>query len=122
MTKKKSLSRGAWSVLMAAFLPALVAVATTAPLPAQEEASTLIVSTFHVEGMTCGGCEVGVRRVVRKLEGVDDVEASYEDGSAVVTYEPDKVTTDDIIAAIADLGYSAELEEGDAAETASTSK
>jgi len=34
------------------------------------EAEGTTTSTFHVTGMTCGGCEVGVRRVVSKLEGV----------------------------------------------------
>ncbi len=109
MIRIRSFSPAVWSVLAAGILVAVVALAATSPLLAQEEASSLTVSKFHVEGMTCGGCEVGVRMVVKKLDGVEDVEADYEEGSAVVTYESDKVTADDIIAAIADLGYTAEL-------------
>ena len=78
--------------------------------PDQGEAETIAAtSTFHVTGMTCGGCEVGVRRVVKKLEGVEEVEASYEEGTATVTYQAEVVTPDDIIAAIEELGYKAEL-------------
>ena len=71
------------------------------------DAST--TATFHVTGMTCGGCEVGVRRIVKKLDGVDEVEASHEEATAVVTYRADEVTPEDIIAAIEELGYTAEL-------------
>ena len=73
------------------------------------EAESAATSTFHVTGMTCGGCEVGVRHIVNKLEGVQEVEASHEEGTATVTYRVDKVTPDDIIAAIEQLGYTAEL-------------
>ena len=76
--------------------------------PSQDEPETA-TSTFLVTGMTCGGCEVGVRRVVKKLEGVKEVGASYEDGTATVTYRVKEVTPDDIIAAIEELGYTAEL-------------
>lgn len=83
---------------------------------AQDEANAT-TSTFHVSGMTCGGCEVGVRRVVKKLEGVETVEASYEDETATVTYLPDRVTPDDIIAAIEELGYTAHLASDEDGET-----
>jgi copper chaperone CopZ len=82
------------------------------PSQTEPEATT---SVFQVTGMTCGGCEVGVRRVVKKLEGVEEVEASYEDGTATVTYQAEEVTSDDIIAAIEELGYTAELVDGEEA-------
>ena len=73
------------------------------------EAEGTATSTFHVTGMTCGGCEVGVRRIVNKLEGVEEVEASHKAGTATVTYQTDKVTPHSIIAAIEELSYTAEL-------------
>ena len=104
-------------------LVALTAVAGFAALavlgvpPAGESPKTKVTtSTFHVTGMTCGGCEVGVRRVVKKLDGVEEVEASYKEETAVITYQPEKVTPEQIIEAIESLGYSAELQgEGAAA-------
>ena len=75
------------------------------------ETATSTVSTFEVEGMTCGGCEAGVRTKVKKLEGVTSVEASYKEGTARVVYDPAKVTPQRIIAAIEELGYKAELRE-----------
>ena len=75
----------------------------------EEQAST--VSTFKVVGMTCGGCEAGVKVKVKKLAGVASVDASYEKGTARVVYDPAKVTPQQIIAAIEELGYTAELRE-----------
>jgi copper chaperone CopZ len=74
---------------------------------AKAEATT---SVFEVTGMTCGGCEVGVRRVVKKLEGVEEVEASHKEGTTTVTYDPEQVGPEDIIEAIEELGYTAELQ------------
>lgn len=68
-----------------------------------------VTSTFKVEGMTCGGCALGVKMKVGKLDGVESVAASYAKGEAEVVFHPETVTPDDIVAAIEELGYRAEL-------------
>lgn len=68
-----------------------------------------VTSTFTVEGMTCGGCELGVEMKVGKLDGVESVESSYEEGKGKVVHDPEKVTPEDIVAAIEELGYTVEL-------------
>ena len=75
--------------------------------------SNTVTSTFHVTGMTCGGCEVGVKRAVAKLDGVEDVTASYKQGSAVVTYDPARLKPASIVAAIEKLGYEGKLKTDD---------
>ncbi len=75
-----------------------------------DEADT-VTSTFEVEGMTCGGCESGVKLKVKRLEGVTRVDASYKEGTATVTYKPKEVTPEKIVAAIEELGYAAKLRE-----------
>ncbi|MEO5580421.1 MAG: metal-binding (seleno)protein [Gemmatimonadaceae bacterium] len=62
---------------------------------------------LNVEGMTCGGCVLGVRKVLSRLAGVSKAEVSYEKRRAVVTYDPAVVTTTQMIAAIKTLGYTA---------------
>ncbi len=57
--------------------------------------------------MTCGGCVIGVRTVLTRLDGVSKADVSYEDQRAVVTYDPAKVTIQQMIAAIGTLGYKA---------------
>lgn len=67
--------------------------------------------TFRVTGMTCGGCVIAVRKVLTRLEGVTKADVSYEDSRAVVTYDPEKVTVEHMIAAIKTLGYEATVVE-----------
>ena len=66
---------------------------------------------FHVEGMTCGGCVIGTRAALKKLDGVQDADASYEDSSAWALYDPAEVTPERMIAAIKELGYTATVVE-----------
>ena len=81
------------------------------PQPAaQEEPTDVKTVDFQVSGMTCSGCEVGVKTVVKKLDGIHKVLASYSDGKALVTYDPSKVKPEEIQAAIETLGYKAEPE------------
>lgn len=96
-------------VAIVAVLAALGALGWLGRAAAGEEAAAT-VSTFAVEGMTCGGCEVGVKMKVKKLAGVESVEASYKEGTARVGYDPAEVTPEQIIAAIEELGYEAELQ------------
>lgn len=98
------------AVLVIGILAAWVASADGQAVRGEAEST---VSTFHVTGMTCGGCEVGVRRIVNKLDGVEKVEASHKKGTATVTYRAEELTPDDIIAAIEELGYTAELASDD---------
>lgn len=106
------------ALVVALFAAGTLALGIPSLLAGDNPPAAEVTSTFKVEGMTCGGCEVGVRMNVKKLDGVADVEASYEEGQAEVTYDPDKVTPEEIVEAIEKLGYTAKLEESE--ETAAT--
>ncbi len=88
------------------------AVAMT--VAADDSKSDQTTTVFAVEGMTCGGCELGVKMAVRKLDGIEKVTASHEEGRATVTYDPLKVSAEDIEAAIEEIGYQAEVIENEA--------
>lgn len=64
---------------------------------------------FDVAGMDCGGCVIGTRAALRKLDGVRQADASYDDatstGMAWAIYDPSKVTPEQMMAAIRELGY-----------------
>jgi len=57
--------------------------------------------------MACVVCAATVKKTVKSLAGVSRVEVSLEKRGAQVTYEPDKVSPDTIVAAINKLGYKA---------------
>ena len=61
--------------------------------------------TFHVTGMTCGGCENAVKRALSRLEGVLDVTPSHQESRVVVTFDPGTVGADAIRQRIRAAGY-----------------
>ena len=64
------------------------------PLSAGE--ANLRVATLDVQGMTCGGCAISVKAVVKRIDGVRDAEVSWKDGRAIVTYETGTVEPETI--------------------------
>lgn len=97
-------SGGLVSVAHAAPAPGRVQIPTQVPAQPVTTSRTL---TLAVKGMTCGGCVLGTRKVLTRLPGVAKADVSYEKGTAVVTYDPAKVTVEQMVAAIKTLGYTA---------------
>jgi mercuric ion binding protein len=73
----------------------------------QRQAPATKVVALKIDGMTCGGCVYGVKKVLTRLEGVSKAVVSYETKSAVVTFDPARVSVDKMIRAIKTLGYTA---------------
>jgi mercuric transport protein len=90
---------------MGGMMGGMMAEPTTQALPAEATK----VATIQVEGMTCGGCAMGVRTALKRLDGVARADVSYEEEKAVVTFDPDKVSTDRMLEAIREFGYTATL-------------
>ena len=59
-----------------------------------------------VTGMTCGGCENAVTRVLLQTTGVEHASASHADKRVDVTFDPAKVSVDTLRQKITELGYS----------------
>ena len=97
------------AVLAVLFVAGGLALAAPSMLASPPPIDGALMSKFDVQGMTCGGCEAGIRRGVKNLDGVIDVRASYKTGSAEVTFDPAKVTPEQIAQAIEKVGYQAEL-------------
>lgn len=101
----KPQSAGAAPSAVVAVAPA-ASVAQVAPGRAADVAEEKTVR-LTVEGMTCGGCTISTKKVLTRLTGVTKAEVSYEKKEAIVTYDPAKVTIEQMIAAIKTLGYTA---------------
>ncbi len=61
--------------------------------------------TLDIEGMSCSGCCNSVENTLSNLEGVTQAEVDLDNGSASVSYDPDKVTIDDFRNAVDEAGY-----------------
>ena len=55
--------------------------------------------------MTCGSCEARVNTALNALPGVTSAKASTANKNVVVEYDPTKVTTVQMVAAIEKAGY-----------------
>lgn len=75
----------------------------------------MTTSTFKVSGMTCGSCVRHVRTALAPLAGVESVEVDLASGQARVT---GTVDARQIIAALDEAGYPAEVAEATPAPAA----
>jgi copper chaperone len=61
-----------------------------------------------VTGMTCGGCENAVATSLKRVNGVEEVRASFKANVVDVTFDEAKVTPSVIRTTIEGLGYEVE--------------
>lgn len=81
---------------------------SSSPLVASESDETV---KFEVAEMTCATCPIAVKKAMQRVDGVIDVEVSYEDKTAVVTFDPKQTTPDEIGQASTDVGFPATVTE-----------
>ena len=65
----------------------------------------MIERTFNVPDMSCGHCKAAVEGELNKLSGVVRSNADFEQGVVEVSYEEDRVNTEELKGAIEDAGY-----------------
>ncbi len=53
----------------------------------------------------CAGCEERITNALRRLPGIQDVQASHENQRVVVTFDPARVSPDKVKAKLLQLGY-----------------
>lgn len=62
---------------------------------------------IYVNGMTCINCQNSITSTLQQTSGITEASVSYETGTAEITYDPKKISMEQIIARINSLGYSA---------------
>lgn len=104
------------SILMAVLLAGALPGCGPDAQPAGENAAAIEAATvdFDVQGMTCASCEVSIKLALKKIDGVVDVSADAEAGTARATFDPSRTDGPTLAAAISKLGYAATVhaEEG----------
>jgi len=104
------------SILVGAFVLALAPADSracdchpgTQAAPAQ--AASVRSAKLAIQGMDCAACTAAIRIALKKLNGVKEAKVSFDDKSAIVEYEPAKVTPAQLIEAMNKLGYRASLQ------------
>lgn len=85
---------------MKQLLAAVALAAVVAPAWAAMQTVTL-----SVPGMTCAACPITVKKALSKVEGVSQVDVTFEKREAVVTFDDAKASVQKLTRATADAGY-----------------
>lgn len=62
---------------------------------------------LKIEGMHCGACATGIQMVATGLDGVSEAFVDYDGKKGTFEFDPSKASKEKIVAAIAELGYTA---------------
>lgn len=65
--------------------------------------------TFKILDMHCVNCAMTLQSLEDDLPGVKQVDSSYHSGKMVVEFDETALSVEQIIAAIRELGYTAEI-------------
>ncbi|HHW88412.1 MAG TPA: copper-translocating P-type ATPase [Chloroflexi bacterium] len=88
----------------------MTAATTAQPTRGQTNAQTKTL-IIPIVGMHCANCANTVSRSLKRMPGVDAANVSYANERAVITYDPKRVTPDQMIEMIKSIGYGAALAE-----------
>jgi copper chaperone CopZ len=98
--------------------PRILIYDQTTPQDTPEIQPAVVTATvaLDVTGMHCDACADQITAQLKTIDGVQDLQVSFADKHADVTYDPDRVTPEAIIAAIGDVNaaYSANIVGADA--------
>lgn len=64
-------------------------------------------TTFRAEGFSCPSCVAKIEKQVGRLDGVENVEVKFASGRVEVDHDPQRASTEAIVAAIGKAGYQA---------------
>ena len=62
---------------------------------------------YNITGMSCAACSAHIEKSVGKLDGVEQVSVNLLQNSMNVSYDENKVSSDEIIKAVKSGGYGA---------------
>ena len=60
---------------------------------------------FRIEGMHCSSCAMSIDMEIEDVEGVSDASTSFAKATTVVTFDPQRASSDQIVAAIKRAGF-----------------
>lgn len=91
----------------ALLLIALVLAFGASAAATEETKPATVVLT--ISGMHCDGCASGISAILKRTEGVQKADVSFEEQRATVDYDPAKTSPEKIIEAVEKLGYKASV-------------
>lgn len=65
---------------------------------------------YKISGMTCASCVNTIENYLKSQDGIEDVQVNLLSEEAQVAIDPDKISADDIVEWITDIGFQAEMD------------
>ena len=65
--------------------------------------------TLSVPGMTCSACPITIKLALNKVDGVSQVDVSYPDREAMITFDDTRTSVEALTQATGDVGYPSTL-------------
>ena len=62
---------------------------------------------LDIEGMTCGSCAASVKSALEKVDGIRNVQISFEQKGGTVEFDPTKLNEKKIIEVVNETGFKA---------------
>ena len=84
---------------------------------APDHANTANVD-LNVSGMTCAACQANVQRALKRQPGVSDAAVNLMTGQARVIFDPTVIQPSQLVSAVEDIGYGAEVPSAEASAVA----
>ncbi|MBB3232345.1 mercury resistance system periplasmic binding protein MerP [Halomonas stenophila] len=81
---------------------ALISLLALLCMPAWAAMQTV---TLSVPGMTCAACPITVKAALNKVDGVSQVDVSYENREAVITFDDSRTFIEALTEATTNAGY-----------------
>lgn len=77
--------------------------------PPKEQTKGEVMQTVKmpVDGMVCNACQSNVKKTIKSIDGVTDVEVNLEKKFAVFSFDPKKVKVEQVQKAVNDKGFEA---------------
>lgn len=75
----------------------------------KEQTKQVVTQTVKmpVDGMVCNACQSNVKKTIKSVDGVTDVEVNLEKKFALFTFDPKKAKIEQIQKAVNDKGFEA---------------
>jgi copper chaperone CopZ len=89
----------------------LLATASTVPQQTATQSTEYATAILNVDGMDCKACAAGLQATLGRIEGVRKASVQYEQGKAIIEYNPAKVQPKKFIEQIDEAGFTAALAE-----------
>lgn len=66
------------------------------------------METLKVLGVDCSNCEANMRKALEGINGIENLDVRLSEKIAIITFDPDKISKQEITDKVEDFGFDVE--------------